>query len=91
MLGILEDTGRVPQALEAKPDLYGDCLDYVPAFFFLSSGRMNGMGIASISITDMCKYCEVYGIEDVEYFVTVIRAVDVTYKEQVQLKTKTAT
>lgn len=56
--------------------------EYVSAFFMLTGSRQSGMGLGSIPLSEILKYCEFFEPEDPELLVHVIQRVDSAYLKE---------
>jgi len=77
-------SGKVPPALEKRPDVTPDIQFYLQSFFRLSNFRTMGFSsIGSIPMPDILAYAEMVGytsVEDRAFFVDMITALDIEYR-----------
>jgi hypothetical protein len=59
-----------------QPPEIGPFAYYIDAFRELSSCRVNGMGLAPIPFTAILEYHKIYGIEDFDEFLYLVRVMD---------------
>ncbi len=72
----------------APPDLDDDNVEYLIAFHRLSPSRQIGFAVGAIPVTEIRAYCDLFGIEEVETFFCLIRALDSAYVECMAKKGK---
>lgn len=81
-------TGKVPPALQSRPELTKDILFYIEAFYFLCRFRTSsGFGPNPLSLLDIEAYARTIGYtssEDFFFFAEVMSACDQVYLEDVQ-------
>ena len=77
---------------ENKPEAIEPNVDglhfYLEAFRELSSCRPGGMDVQAIPFTAVAEYCRVYGIEDFDDFLYIIRQLDSVYLGLVEAESK---
>ena len=77
-------TGKLPPALEKRPDVTHDVQFYLQSFFKLSNFRTMGFSsMGAIPMQDILAYAEMVGytsIEDRAFFVDMITALDIEYR-----------
>jgi hypothetical protein len=71
-----------------EPEIYPDLNDITDAFAVLSFSRSNGFNLGFIPLTEIAAYCKMFEVEDLERFIRLIRAMDVTYIESVEERNK---
>ena len=71
----------MPSALASKPGQCEDTKYYYEAFSILNKGRSRYD--ARISLTDIKSYCDIFGVERVELFISIIQDVDTEYLKEV--------
>lgn len=73
-------TGKTPPALLNQPDLPDALQDYFLAFFALHARRQYTMGSElPIQVTEIERYCDIHGFDDVPFFYRVIAECDLEY------------
>lgn len=73
----------MPDALAAMPEPFPDLAEYLEAFRVLCASRPNsGFGISAIPLSEIQSYCSLFGVEDRERFVYLVRAMDEAFIEK---------
>jgi hypothetical protein len=80
-------SGREPQALADRPELFEDLQAVAEGFAVLSVGRTVSVGVAAVApdpipLAEIEAYCRLNGIADGAEFSRLIRAMDATYLER---------
>ncbi len=70
----------MPQALQDKPEYFEDLSYIVDAFNILSCSRADSFSY--IPLTEIKAYCDLYGIDDVEEFVFLLRKMDHAFVDE---------
>lgn len=92
MEAIAKETGRLPPALQNRPELPDHLQLYWQAFQVLTLSRpTNGFSVGAIPLSEILAYAELLGIQGLEAredLVRFIRAMDVAYLRHVLSKPK---
>jgi hypothetical protein len=82
------ETGECPDSLKKKPKVHPWLSPYWEAWLDLSASRPIGLGIGAIPISEMKAYCELLKVpwlddlEEMHFFLRLIRAVDSVYLDK---------
>lgn len=79
----MESKGIDPPALERRPDVPSYLLEYLEAFYFLSSRRTVGFSSENpISMSDISSYLEMYPTDNRHLFVFLVGEMDSEYLQK---------
>ena len=70
------------------PDLWADNAEYLIAFLRLSPSRQVGFSVGAIPVSEIRAYCDLFGVDDVETFFQLIRALDSAWLDHSAKKSK---
>lgn len=86
-MGIAEETGNVPDALQKRPDIPEHWVWVWDAFFELSNDRSFAFSIGPIPSSAIHIYAHAHGITDqdqLQTMIEIIRAMDAVYLDHVR-------
>lgn len=86
---VWDQLGKEPEPLQNKPEVFPDLVDVVQAFFTLSRSRQIGNVPSPILVSEMLAYAQVFGVDDLEMFVTYIQTADDVYLSNFMDRMKT--
>lgn len=72
----IADSGQEVPALNSRPHIFPDNIEYLQAFFDLSPSRNNGMVEGPIPISEIVAYCDLMDVLDRETMFYRVRACD---------------
>lgn len=80
----LHSQGKAVAVIDEKPELFGDLQDIWEAFGMLDPSRQNGMGMGYIPLAEIKAYLEMFGTDDVDRFVRLLRHLDKAYVDAIR-------